>query len=86
LNDKDELLFSKPFTRSNYGFWSPEILKLDCIPSSCPTNCFFYSLGLLLLYSMFGSREKESLNIIFGTKLYWCILRLLSEKRTLLYI
>jgi hypothetical protein len=86
INKQGQLSFLKPFLPlDDYGFLAPEIMMINSLPSYADTNCFFYSLGLMVLYSMFGSREKEELDTIYGTKLYWCMFRLLKE-RCLLFV
>ena len=85
LDEKGHLSFLAPFSHSDFGFLAPEILVSDCVPSFASPTCFFYSLGLIVIYSMFGSKDKEELDVIYGTKLYWCILRLLYD-RCLLFV
>lgn len=87
--------FLSPFDRS--GFCSPEILKITALPSSINVNTFYYSLGALLIFciSNVHIQTHESADFLFflkpiyGTKLYWMILRLLCgepEKRCFLYV
>lgn len=87
--------FLSPFDRS--GFCSPEILKITALPSSINVNTFYYSLGALLIFciSNVHIQTHESadfyffLKPIYGTKLYWMILRLLHwepGKRCFLYV
>ena len=88
------LVISKPF--NNTIFLAPEIKNVKYLP--CITSCSstYYSLGVLLLYCMFGvNKEVEMLNAeqlmnpIKDTKLYWFILRIICtdcKKRVLLFI
>lgn len=88
------LVISKPF--NNTIFLAPEIKNVKYLP--CITSCSstYYSLGVLLLYCMFGvNKELEMLNAeqlmnpIKDTKLYWFILRIICtdcKKRVLLFI
>ena len=51
-NDSGLISFYTPFVRD--GFVSPEILEIQCIPSSVSYKCFFYSLGALGIHCLFG--------------------------------
>ena len=93
IRDK-HFTFYSPFSRaSKHGFFSPEIMELNFIPASIHLNCFYYSLGALAVYCLFGKKiDKASvsdlLKPIAQTKLYWMLLKSLSidcERRTLIY-
>jgi len=98
INCCEEFSFYSPFSRnSKTAFFSPEILALDKIPSVVDCKCFYYSLGALAMYCLFGKHIKgldsceiqQLLNPIYQTKLYWMLLKALeydSERRTLIYI
>jgi serine/threonine protein kinase len=90
--------FYSPFSRnSKTAFFSPELLALDKIPSAVDCKCFYYSLGALAIYCLFGkhikgldSDEIQKLLIpIYQTKLYWMLLKALEynyERRSFIYI
>jgi hypothetical protein len=98
INCYGKFSFYSPFSRnSKTAFFSPEILALDKIPSVVDCKCFYYSLGALAMYCLFGKHIKginsdeiqQLLNPIYQTKLYWMLLKALehdSERRTLIYI
>jgi len=98
INCYGEFSFCSPFSRSsNTAFFSPEIFALDKIPSVSDCKCFYYSLGALAIYCLFGkhikgldSDEIQKLLIsIYQTKLYWMLLKALEyncERRTFIYI
>lgn len=87
----------RPF--SCLGFFSPELIKINRIPSSISYKTIYYSLGALVIFALFNvniiNTEPASIeldNILFpieGTKLYWLLLRCLDsdvERRSILYI
>lgn len=97
----NNFVFQYPFFRSDSNtFFSPEIIALNSIPANIPYECFYYSLGSLCIYCLFGIKIpcsdftvhdvdiKQILKPIYQTKLYWTILKAIDfdvEKRTLLY-
>jgi len=90
-----QLIFFSPFNRTaEHGFYSPEILKLQSIPSKISHKCFYYSLGALAIYCLVGKKLGNSdasilLKPISQTKLYWLILKLVDqdcERRSALII
>ena len=98
----NNFIFKYPFSRSNSTtFFSPEIIALNSIPANIPYECFYYSLGSLSIYCLFGIKILSSdfnnhsidkifkiLKPIYQTKLYWTILKAIDidiEKRTLIY-
>lgn len=93
-----KLMFFSPFNRTaENGFYSPEILELHLIPAKVSHKCFYYSLGALVIYCLFGKKlgsvENSSgsvlLKPISQTKLYWLILKLIDsdcERRSALII
>lgn len=98
INLIGEFVFYSPFSRnSKSAFFSPELLVLDKIPSAVDCKCFYYSLGALAIYCLFGKNIKDLdvndvkhiLNPIYQTKLYWMLLKATdsnSERRNLIYI
>lgn len=98
INSVGEFSFFAPFPRnSKSAFFSPELLALDKIPSVVDCKCFYYSLGALAIYCLFGKNIKDLdvndvkhiLNPILQTKLYWMLLKGIDsnyERRTLLFI
>lgn len=98
INSVGEFSFNSPFSRnSKSAFFSPELLTLDKIPSVVDCKCFYYSLGALAIYCLFGKHIKgldiidikNILKPIFQTKLYWMLLKATDpncERRNLIYI
>jgi len=79
-------------------FVSPEILKITSIPERVHYKTIYYSLGALIIYSLYSinildirndiSNEIEQIEQIKGTKLYYFLKRCLNktvENRSLLY-
>jgi hypothetical protein len=98
INISGNFVFNYPFSRaSDSAFFSPELLSLEKIPAEVNYKCFYYSLGALGIYLLFGKklesrRDRDVENIvgsICNTKLYWALLRCVSvdcERRDLLFI
>jgi len=97
INIEGNFVFNYPFSRaSESAFFSPELLSLEKIPAEVNYKCFYYSLGALGIYLLFGKKVdscREGLEKIVGsicnTKLYWTLLRCASvdcERRDLLFI
>lgn len=91
----DQLMFFSPFNRTaENGFYSPEILGIQSIPAKVSHKCFYYSLGALAIYCLYGKKIGNSdasvlLKPISQTKLYWLILKLVEsdcERRSALII
>jgi hypothetical protein len=94
-DDNDEkLLIKSPFTRDDF-FFSPELLSVKEIPSFVNYKVSYFSLGLLILYTLLGDdndnnsedlQEKDKIShrmetlIIKNTKLYWLLERCLVEE------
>jgi hypothetical protein len=94
-DDNDEkLLIKSPFTRDDF-FFSPELLSVKEIPSFVNYKVSYFSLGLLILYTLLGDDndnnsedlpEKDKIShrmetlIIKNTKLYWLLERCLVEE------
>ena len=96
LSDSNNFNFTKPFNRN--GFISPELLKINSIPSELNYKTIYYSLGALVVYFLFdkninkhGSNYdlNEILKPIEGTKLFGLIIRCLfqeANERSIVYI
>jgi len=90
-----QLMFFSPFNRTaEHGFYSPEIFELQSIPAKVSHKCFYYSLGALAIYCLYGKKlgnfdASVLLKPISQTKLYWLILKLIDpdcERRSALII
>jgi len=94
LSKTNKIQFSKPFNRE--GFISPEILKINKIPSELNYKTIYYSLAVLAVYFLFDKNinnndlsNEEVLKSIEGTKLFGLLIRCLyedPERRTIIYI
>jgi len=96
--NNEHFIFNSPFNRELKHFFSPEIININIIPSIISNKCFYYSLGSLSVYCLFGIKinpenhdidYKIILKPIAQTKLYWMILKSLSfdcNTRTLIFI
>ena len=78
-------------------FNNPEILQIQELPAKINHKCIYYSLGLLIIYCMFGKfkveKEKEmeiseNIKSISSTKLYFFLERCLNnlDERCLLFV
>ena len=98
--ENEDIEISVPFMKNNY-FLSPELRKIKDIPSIINKNSIYYSIGVLISYSINKSFFKASkyeydteniinnLDSIFETKLYYGVIRCLKnnpQDRFLLYI
>lgn len=98
--ENQNIEISIPFMKNNY-FLSPELRKLKAIPASINKKSIYYSIGVLISYSINKSffkalkYEYDTVNIIsnldsiFETKLYYAVIRCLYNNPTdrfLLYI
>ena len=97
--DQDAFIFIEPIT--NPYFSNPEIIKLTTLPSEINYKCCYYSLGVLVVFSLLknyllvGNELKSTEKIetilkpLLNTKIYWFIKRCLEpniDKRVLLLI
>ncbi len=91
--ENDMFTFIQPFTKPYFS--SPEIYKLTTLPSQINYKCSFYSLGLLIAYSLLykpisiDDDIEEQLKPLHKTTFYWFIKRCINDnidKRTLLLI
>jgi len=86
---KDYIIFVSPIMKPYFS--NPELFKLTSLPSKINYKCCYYSLGLLVVFSLLhiyllvGNELKTTEEIdsiiepIFNTKIYWFIKRCLSE-------
>ena len=93
LNGEYFKFFSPLSFSAKHSFFSPEILDIHSIPAKVHFKCFYYSLGALTVYCLFGekiydySTVYEVLKPIVQTKLYWLLLKTLDancERRSIL--
>jgi len=97
ISESNNFNFSKPFNRN--GFISPELFKINSIPSELNYKTIYYSLGALVVYFLFDKNinNKDGFNFdineilkpIEGTKLFGLIIRCLfqeSNERSIVYI
>lgn len=97
LSESNKINFIKPFNRE--GFISPELLKINAIPSELNYKTIYYSLGALVVYFLFNKNINnkdglkydlnEILKPIEGTKLFGLLNRCLCEEansRSIIYI
>jgi hypothetical protein len=94
LSKSNKIQFTKPFNRK--GFISPEVFKINNIPSELNYKTIYYSLAVLAVYFLFDKNinnndlsNEENLKPIEGTKLFGLLIRCLyedPERRTIIYI
>lgn len=94
LSKSNKIQFTKPFNRK--GFISPEVFKINKIPSELNYKTIYYSLAVLAVYFLFDKNinnndlsNEENLKPIEGTKLFGLLIRCLyedPERRTIIYI
>lgn len=94
LSKTNKIQFTKPFNRE--GFISPEVFKINKIPSELNYKTIYYSLAVLAVYFLFDKNInnndlsiEENLKPIEGTKLFGLLIRCLyeePERRTIIYI
>jgi len=99
-NNNNNICFLHPFEKPYFS--SPEILNISSLPAFISKKSVYYSLGCLIIYFLFDVfilkgndiiSDVELNNIlkpIYGTKIYWTLLRCLKVEvevdRSLLYI
>jgi hypothetical protein len=84
INNKGNIIFNSPFIMD--CFCAPEILALSVIPAAVSYKCFYYSLGALVIHCL-GLGLDSDLEVIYHTKLYWLLKRIMviePNKRVLL--
>ena len=95
LSESNKIQFVKPFNRE--GFISPELLKINSIPTELNYKTIYYSLGALIVYFLFDKNinndDIHDLNKILkpieGTKLFGLLNKCLFEEaniRSIIYI
>jgi hypothetical protein len=95
LSESNKIQFVKPFNRE--GFISPELLKINSIPTELNYKTIYYSLGALIVYFLFdkniNNNDINDLNKILkpieGTKLFGLLNKCLFEEaniRSIIYI
>ena len=95
--EREYITITCPFEQKDF-YMSPEIIKLNQIPSFVHYKCSYFSLGYLLLVSLIGSdidinTENPHFLIenlpIKGTQLYWLLKRCLDpepKNRSIIFI
>ena len=97
LSESNKIQITKPF--NSEGLISPELLKINSIPSELNYKTVYYSLGALVVYFLFDKNinnkdgfnydTNEILKPIEGTKLFGLLNRCLlieADSRTIIYI
>ena len=96
ISESNNFNFTNPFNRN--GFISPELFKINSIPSELNYKTIYYSLGALVVYFLFDKNINkhdfnydlnEILKPIEGTKLFGLIIRCLfqeANERSIVYI
>jgi hypothetical protein len=79
LDIKDgRMCVRRPFTKKNgLCFLSSELESLSELPYTINYNTIYCSIGELATFCLGSSYDIEE---IYGTKLYWCIKRLITNK------
>ena len=97
VSETNKINFNKPFSCN--GFVSPELLKINSIPSELNYKTIYYSLGALIVYFLFDKNINnkniinynlnEILKPIEGTKLFGLLNRCFFEEayeRSIMYL
>jgi hypothetical protein len=80
LDIKDNsVCIRRPFTKDRC-FLSPELLSLSELPYTINYNTIYCSIGELATFCLTGDRTTSDIEDIYGTKLYFCVKRLVSER------
>jgi hypothetical protein len=80
LDIKDNsVCIRRPFTK-NQCFLSPELVSLSQLPYTINYNTIYCSIGELATFCLTGDRTSCDIEDIYGTKLFFCINRLVSER------
>jgi len=90
--DKNDLIyFFYPFDKPYFS--SPELLNISTLPAVISKKSIYYSLGCLIIYLLFDVfilkgndfasdiEIKNILKSIYGTKIYWALLRCLKYNK-----
>ena len=70
----------RPFTKSHIVFLSDELATLSELPYTINYNTIYCSVGELATFCLTGDRASSDIEDIYGTKLYFCIKRLITNK------
>lgn len=80
LDIKDNsVCIRRPFTKSQC-FLSSELVSLNELPYTINYNTIYCSIGELATFCLTGDRTSSDIEDIYGTKLYFCIKRLVSKR------
>jgi hypothetical protein len=80
LDIKDNsVCIRRPFTK-NQCFLSSELVSLSQLPYTINYNTIYCSIGELATFCLTGDRTNYDIEDIHGTKLYFCIRRLVRER------
>jgi len=90
INDKEEILVCKPFTKNDF-FLSPELEKINSLPTYIHYKTAYFSLAYIALTILIGINDYQkenyaSLLLLLDnhsckyTKLYWLLSRCLIEE------
>jgi len=87
--DNNSITFTSPIKQPYFS--NPELFKLTTLPSKISYKCCYYSLGLLVVFSLFnnnllvGNEVQPSVQIdkylqpLYNTKIYWFLKRCLDD-------
>ena len=88
IEEEDMLVLRKPLALN--GFLAPELVGAKSLPLRVQQSCAFYSLALLCLKALaLDKKENESMDALYGSKLYYFLQRCLEtnpKKRRFLYV
>jgi len=80
LDIKDNsVCIRRPFTK-NQRFLSSELVSLSQLPYTINYNTIYCSIGELATFCLTGDRTSSDIEDIHGTKLYFCINRLVRDR------
>ena len=80
LDIKDNsVCIRRPFTK-NQCFLSSDLVSLNELPYTINYNTIYCSVGELATFCLTGDRTTSDIEDIYGTKLYFCVKRLVSER------
>ena len=90
--NRDHIQVNKPY--KNSSFLPPKMYKNKRLPLKLFYKEVYYSIGTILVYSLFNNQVDEDTNLrellgsIYATRLYWFIVKCLNpdpRKRQLMY-
>ena len=80
LDIKDNsICIRRPFSKDQC-FLSSELVSLNELPYTINYNTIYCSIGELATFCLTGDRSSSDIEDVYGTKLYWCIKRLVRER------